>query len=168
MAANVSAAMQAALAATITQPGWLLEVGANRYCSRRDINILGRFWARADLEVEALASHGSLSSGARIKLGDPDAAIVTLLLLDQFDGEACELWLFDAAATADDDPLFGFEGVVDAAEYDPENAVVQATLALEQRQPWPYLGAELGMSNAQPPGTQMRMGANIHIVERPR
>lgn len=37
-----SAAMGAAQSATITQPGWLLQVGAdNRWCSRGSLFILG-------------------------------------------------------------------------------------------------------------------------------
>lgn len=169
MPANRSAATAAAQAATGTRPGWLLEVGGvNRWCSRGDLTILGRPWLGADLTIQGLGAGGNLAAGGRVTWTDADDALVTLMVTDQLADASAEVWLYDAAAVADADPMPVFSGVLDAVDYDPERRRVTATLALPIRQPWPFLGPALGMNHAMPAGTVLRVGADTWVVERTR
>lgn len=166
-----SAATAAAQGAIVTRPGWLLELGdgQNRFCSRGDIPLLmGVPWAGADMEIRGLGADGSLATGGTVTWIDADDAIVTLLMTDQIAGAAATLWLFDGAATADADPMFAFEGVIDGVDYDPEARSVSGQLALPTRQPWPHYGPAIGMHHALPAGTVQRVGADTYVVERRR
>lgn len=169
MPATLSAAMTAANANTITQPGWLLEIGGTmRVCSRGDLTIMGALWVGADLSIQGLGAGGNLASGGRVTLGDADNAWITLMLSDELADATARVWYIDGDATADEDPDLRFEGVLDAVEADPERAIVTATLALPTSIPWPYYGPALGMNQMIPEGTVMRIGADSYTVERPR
>lgn len=169
MPASRTAALIAAQAALFTQPGWLLAVGElNRWCSRGDLTILGTPWLGADFSLQGLGAGGNLAAGGQVTWFDPDDALVTLVLADQLADAPARVWLYDAAALDDADPMEVFSGVLDAVDYDPARREITATLSLPIRQPWPHYGPALGMNHAMPAGTQLRVGADTWVVERPR
>ena len=169
---TLTTAADAALAATITRPIALIEIGfapTSRLSTAGDVTWSGYAWSGAQrVVVSGLSSDGSGSQSARVQIGNADLAFGALVLGQGIADRAVRIWTGDAAALADDDLTLAFSGVIASAEVTPA-AVTMALVAQGSRTlfaPRRFIGASAGFSRLIPAGTQIKIGATTYTLER--
>jgi hypothetical protein len=131
MTRAVSAPTAAAASQTITQPGYLLQVGfsfVGRYSSRGDVNWNGLDWLAANLQVGELQEQPNGSTTLTVQVGNTDRAFGALCLNEPPQEKPVSVWAFYEGAIALGDPVQIFGGVIE--DCDISEAAV--TLRLSQ------------------------------------
>lgn len=169
---TLSTAADAALAATITRPIALIEIGfapTSRLSTAGDVVWAGQPWSGAQrVAVTGLSADGSGSQSARLVIGNADLAFGALVLGQGVADRPVRIWTGDAAALADDDLTLAFDGVIESAEVTPE--FVTMSLAAQGSRtlfaPRRFVGASAGFSRLIHAGTQIKIGSTTYTLER--
>lgn len=168
----ISPATLAATRATVTSPGYLVEIDFSTpvYLSSRGLMVWsGQNWVPWGIGV-ALEFDGANSSlNGTLRLLNTDLAIGALVLGEGIAGKAIQIWSFYGdAALADDDPEPIFSGVGNGAEIDPDSGIV--TISMQQVGgttlycPRTYINAASGHSFVPPTGTIINWNGETFVL----
>ena len=175
----LSGPILAALAAQMTQPGYLVEIGwvgsVVRLSSRGDKNWNSLVWVGVGAAVSGLSWDGTgemrgsiqvLNGGTNTVSGDFTALAVALGVADI----PIKVWIFDGAALAVGDPFLVVDGFGDNCTIDPAKVVFNFTSkrARTQFSPRRYICAEQGFSIIPPEGKRLDWGGQIYVLNRGR
>lgn len=116
---SLTAQMLSAIGATISQPGLFVQLGFTtpvRLCDRatgssRSWNSLT--WTVADITIADYSISGGIVQRCTLNVFDSDNAILALLLNQNAPDLSAKVWYFDSAATATNDPVLIFDGLMD-------------------------------------------------------
>lgn len=120
---TLSSALISQLGLTITQPGYLIELGYSavlRLSTLGDISWGAQVWSAFDARVSGLAQDGKGASSGTLTLGNADGALGALALNDGASDIAANIWAVYAGATASADPVQVFAGVIDGCSIDAD------------------------------------------------
>jgi hypothetical protein len=110
----------AATQLTITQPGWLVELGFAtllRLSSRNDQSWGGYTWTGSRIKrLSGLSADGSGGQSGTLELINTDLAYSALVLGEGAADKTVRVWKFYGDNPASDDPVAVFDGVIDTAE----------------------------------------------------
>lgn len=169
---TLTPAADAALAATITRPIALIEIGfapTSRLSTAGDVTWSGYAWSGAQrVVVSGLSADGAGNQSARIEIGNADLAFGALVLGQGIADRPVKIWTGDAAALADADLTLAFDGVIASAEV-TDASVVMSLAAQGSRtlfSPRRFIGASAGFTRLIPAGTQIKIGATTYTLER--
>lgn len=172
MAISQTPAAAAAVSRVITQPIYLIQIGAGATPSRlttgQAITWRGFSWsAGSSVEVSGLSANGGAAQAGQIKLGNARLDWGALALGDVRDTPV-KIWGGDASAVGENDLRLIFDGVVDAAEVSPQHAVLSlvSSSSATQFSPRRVIGPDIGMTIMLPAGSRVPIGGQIYIVER--
>lgn len=166
---TLTAALQAAHAAPVQRPAWLVEIAFGtpaRLSSYGAVTALGYGWQGYDvrvdgIEVEALAVRGRLS------IGNADDVLGALVLNDGVADRRIRIWGYDAAAVADAD----FELLVDCvgggAEIDHRRVDITLRDAADYTaSPRTFVDAAGGFTHLLAAGTVLKIGGQTITLGR--
>lgn len=130
MGRTLSGPTSTATAQTITQPGYLVQLGFSsvlRYSSRGDEIWNGQNWLANNVQVGTISEtpNGGVSLG--LTIGNTDLAFGAVCLTEQPQDKAVSVWAFYEGAVALADPILIFDGVIDSC--DISQSAVQLTLS---------------------------------------
>lgn len=171
---ELSTGMAAAIAAPVTQPGYLIELLYStpvRLCSRGDLTVLGNDWADypfslSGIDVDAVTP----TQQGRISFGNADLMVSTLVLGPEGISDiTINIWKFYGDAPDDADPLLIFSGVGGEATIDTANFKVDVSLrqAADRVQfaPNDYITVEAGFSLLPPAGKVLTFGKTEYTLQ---
>ena len=167
---TLSAALDAALAQTITQPGHLVRIdfATPLYLSSRgQVVFAGNTFVAADIRVSGIRSDGRGRSGGELTWGNADLAASALLLGEGIADKRVRVWSFDATETGAENILPAFDGVGDSARIG-QPCVVQLTsegssVAFSPRR---FVGPGTGFNHLSAAGRVIRIGGDTLTLER--
>jgi hypothetical protein len=176
MSRSISAPTLAALAAQMTRPGYLIEIGWStpaRLSSRGDLNWNSLVWVGVGAQVQGLAWDGSGEIRGTVSVANggtqtvPGAFTYNALTYGVAD-VPIKVWIYDAAATATGDPVLVFDGVGDTAQVAPDRVVFslvskRAQVLFSPRQ---YITAEAGFRIIPPTGKLIYWGGQKYALNR--
>jgi hypothetical protein len=119
MSRTLSTATATATAQTVTQPGYLLQVGLSflvRYSSRGDVHWNSVDWIAANLRVGELQEKSDGSVALTVSVGNTDLAFGALCLAEAPQEKAVSVWAFYEGAIGASDPIQIFGGVIEECE----------------------------------------------------
>lgn len=173
MSRTLSTGMGSAVDATITTPGYLLEIEFStptRLCTRGDLTVLGNDWTGWGFSLSGFGIDAtSAKQTGTISISNRDNDISTLILEEGISDRAVRIWKFYTDAPSDDDPVLIFDGV--GAQSDIDTASGQIKITLRQARdavqfaPAHYITAEQGFSMLPPAGTIITVGSTSFILE---
>lgn len=170
----LTTAAQAALAAQITRPLWLIEMAlspALRLCSFDTVSWAGAAWSGdAAVQVRIDRVDGSGRQAGTLELGNEAGVFGAILMGQQVNGARVRVWGGDAAALATADPVLMFDGVIAGAEVTVDTAQVRiaAQGARTLLTPRRYVDKAGGFSVLLPAGTRLNIGGEVVVLERRR
>ena len=168
----LSDATQTAAAATVTQPGYLIEMLFDppfRVSSRGAVSALGNDWIPWGVTFSGigLGLQDITQSGAMV-LNNAGTEISALALEQKFDDIAINVWAFYGDATNDDDPALVFAGVGGAFAIGADGKV---TVQLSRRgartlfSPRHYMTPQQGFSFLPAAGTKVNWGNEVFTFQ---
>jgi hypothetical protein len=176
MSRSISSATLTALAAQMTSPGYLLQIGwptPARLSSRGDTSWNSQVWVGTGFVVQGLAWDGSgdmrgvislNNGGTQSVYGDFSYNALTYGAADV----PIQIWIYDKAALATPDPVAVFDGVGDTCQI--EAAKVQIQFAAKRSNvlysPRQYITAEAGFSIVPPDGKVIYWGGQKYVLSR--
>lgn len=172
MAITQTPAAAAAAARAITQPIYLIQIGAGATPSRlttgQAITWRGFSWsAGSSVEVSGISANGGAGQSGQIRLGNARLDWGALVLGDVRDTPV-RVWAGDASAVGDDDLRLVFDGVIDAAEVSDQSAVLTLAPSTTRAQfaPRRVIGPEIGLTVLLPAGSRIPVGGQVYVIER--
>jgi hypothetical protein len=131
MSRTLSGAMTTAVAAPVTLPGYLIEIGfamALRSSTRGSISWNSLSWTPRDVRVANLSTdgNGSRATGTLL-VGNADMSFGTQVLSEGISGRTAKIWKFYGESPALADPVKVFDGVCDQCDF-AESGPVRVTL----------------------------------------
>lgn len=169
---TLSSAAQAALAATITRPIYLIEIAfssTSRLSTAGDVTWNGLDWSGGEFaSVSGLSADGSGRQAGRIAIGNVDLVFGALVLNQGVSDRAVSIWGGDAAALAAGDPVLVFSGVIQSAEVSV-NQVVLTLGANGSRSafcPRRRIDSSSGFNHLSPAGKVIQLGTTKFTLER--
>ena len=114
---SLSSPTLTAVAHSITEPRWFLEIGFStvvRLSTNGDMSWNSLSWADGAFTVSGLSWDNSISQSVTVNFEDADNAIAAFVLNEEIADRSLKLWVFDAKATGTADPLLVFDGVCSA------------------------------------------------------
>lgn len=169
---TLSAAAEAAMAARVTKPLYLVEIDfdpVSRFSTFGDVAWNGLDWSGArSVEVSGLSQSGNGIQSGTVTLGNVDLLIGALVLTQGVASRGVRIWGGDVAALAVGDPVMVFDGVISTPEVDMQR--VTLTLTTEgvrtRMSPRRFIGPSAGFSSLIPAGTQIKFGTTVYTLER--
>lgn len=166
---TLSAALQAAHAAPVQRPAWLVEVAFApplRLCSYGPVTAFGHLFAAGDVDVSRLLVDGA-AVGGELSFGAADDVVAALVLGAGVVDRRIRVWGFDAAAVGDAD----FVLLADAVGGACRGNARRVTVALRAAQaftasPRTTVGAAAGFTHLLPAGAVIRVGTQTITLER--
>ena len=170
---TLSAALLAELGATVTRPGYLIDIAFSvplRLSTIGDVIFDGASYVAADATVSGVAWDAGGGQRGRLVLGNADLAIGTLVLDEGIADRGIVITAVYAGALAVADAVVVFDGVGDTASIDPGSGKVSIELAQQGRRttycPRRTISAATGFRHLQPAGTRIAFGGEIYTLER--
>jgi hypothetical protein len=166
--------MAAALAAPITQPGFLVTIafasGTLHFSSRGMVTINGIDYTGVDMEVTGLGADAKGEQKGSVRIGNTDSAIGAIALNEANADWAVTVQSYDAAAVATGDPVQIFEGTGNGAGGDERWVTIDLTSGKTSTQlvPSEYITAEQGFSFLPPAGMRIVAGNEIYTLQPSR
>lgn len=115
MTRSLSSPTTSASAATVTRPGYLVQIGFDDLVflsSRGTVDVLGNEWTGWDVRISGLAhDSGNPAGGGTMTLGDADQSMSTLVLAQGLSGRDVTIWRYFAEAIDEADPVMVFDGL---------------------------------------------------------
>lgn len=169
---TLSAALLTQLGLTVTQPGYLVQLGYTptplRYSTLGDISWNAQTWIGNDVKVSGLSTDGKGSSSAGLRIGNTDLAIGTIALAQGANDIAVDIWAVYAGATATGDPVQVFSGVLNGADIDA--AAATFTLSAQSNStlssPRKFINQLNGFSQLKSAGSTLRWGTEAFPLVR--
>lgn len=166
---TLTAALQAALAGPITRPIVFYEIRYSTtlyWCSRSTTLWNGINWTSAGITPGPIAQRGDGTLETSATIADDNTTLATLVLSEGASGQIVKIWLSDADALADADPVLFFEGVLDGARLSGDGTVVLTMRTLsEGRDYTPRQVFGPPVFNYLPtPGAQIQWGDETYII----
>jgi len=176
MSRSISAPTLAALAAQMTRPGYLIEIGwvtPSRLSSRGDTNWNSLVWVGVGAAVQGLAWDGSGEMRGSINVANggtqtvPGAFTYNALTYGVAD-VPIKVWIYDAAALAVGDPVLVFDGVGDTCQITPDRVTFQFISKKSQVlfSPRQYITKDAGFSIIPPTGKVIYWGGQKYVLNR--
>jgi len=170
---TLSAALLAALASTVTKPGFLVKIGFATpiyLSSRGAVTYDGHTYTAADIELTGLGADPKGDQRGTLRIGNTDLAIGVIILNEQNADWDITVYVFDAAATATADIVEIFNGTGNGAALDERWASIDLTSGSTSTQflPAEYITAEQGFSFLPPAGMRIATPAGIYTLEPSR
>jgi len=171
MARTVSGAMSTAQASRLTQPGYLAQIDwpvVVRLCTRGTASYFSQTWVGGALKVKNVQWAPSGVQKASIQLLNSNGAYGIVVLGNGVADTRIRLWAFDAAATADADPVLVFDGVGDDASINQETVAIDL---VTQRSgvlfsPRSYITQDAGFSITPQEGRSITWGGQRYAFSR--
>ena len=169
MSRTLSTATTAALAFTVTRPGYLVEInGALRYSSFGAVTWNSLSWGDNDVRVRLSRADGTASSDVTVTLGNGGQALTAILLSANYTGTALKVWKAYRGALAVADPVLVFDGVVSDSQITPEWATLTGT---SERMEWSAcprlrINKATGFNALLPAGTRLTIGTQTLVIDR--
>lgn len=164
MPRDLSGSLPADIAAPITRPGYLVEIGFAdplRLSSRGDQSYDGLVWTGGRLGKLAITE-----AGGSLELMNTDLLAGALVMGEGVADRAVRVWAFYGDDPADVAALF--DGVADGAEIGADR--VRLTLAAQNARtlfsPRRFVGPSAGFSRLTQAGTRLAWGGQTIILER--
>jgi hypothetical protein len=174
MPQTVTAAQIAAGQATITKPGFFVQLDLAsqiRACSRDDTTWNGNVWPAANVNVSDVGTQPDGSQRCTVTMGNTDLSLGAIALGDaQLQGRRAQVWSFlkPAGSLAAADPVQIFDGVVDSAVVDTAavtfslvTLLVSATYLPRRR-----ITPASGFNRLLPAGRVIQIGSQRFRLER--
>lgn len=168
---TLSAALQAAHAAAVQRPAWLVELSLAsvvRLSSYETVSWNGQTWTAADVNVASLRV-GALRISGTLVFGNADDLFGAIALTESFTDKRVRIWGYDAGATGASDPVLVGDGV--GAGADISETVVRVNLrdAAEYRMgPRAIVAPAYGFNTLIPAGRSITINGQTYVLERGR
>jgi len=110
---SLSSPTLTAIAQTITEPRWFLQIDFStvlRLCTNGSTSWNSQTWSDGAFTVSGLSWDSSITQNITLNFEDSDLAIAALVLGEDIADRAIKVWVFDAEATANADPVLVFDG----------------------------------------------------------
>lgn len=169
---TLSSAAQAALAATVTRPIYLIEIAfspVSRLSTAGDVTWNSLSWSGGErVAVSGLSADGSGRQSGRVVIGNADLVFGALVLNNGVADRAVTIWSGDAAALATGDLEMVFSGVIGSAETSIEQVVLNLTSQGSRATVCPRrrIDASSGFNHLTPAGKQLRLGNITYTLQR--
>lgn len=170
MSRTLTAAQIAATSATVTTPGYLVELGYSavlRLSTRGDQSWDGYTWIGGRLgKVSGLTSTGGGDQRGKIELINSDLAYSALVLNEGAADIRCRVWAFSGDNPADASLLL--DGVTDGADIAPDKVALNVVGESMRTAMFPrrFIGKSTGFNHLRPSGTKITWGGQTYIFER--
>lgn len=170
MSRTLTPAQQASVAATVTTPGYLVELGYSttlRLSSRGDQSWDGYTWTGGRLgKVSGLTSTGGGDQRGRIELVNSDLAYSALVLNEGAADIRCRVWVFYGDNPADASLVL--DGVTDGADIAPDKVGLSVVGESMRTASFPrrIIGPSTGFNHLRPSGTRITWGGQTYVLER--
>lgn len=165
---TLTVTMESSVNSTVTKPGYLIEIGFSttlRFSTLGDVTWAGNAFSGA----RSISVRGLTDAAGTIEFGNADDGLTALLLNEGVADKSVRVWVADANALGDDDPVLIFDGVGDEVTVSTEKATV--TLAAPSSQvlmsPRRFVGPSSGFNYLTPAGTTVKIGNTTLTLERP-
>jgi len=185
MSRSISSPTLAAIAAQMTQPGYLIEIQFPppppatptwfRMSSRGDTNWNSLVWPGYGAEVRNLSWDGSgeMRGTVTVNTGGTNTAADTatsLALNYGFADIPIKIWIYDKAALATGDPVLVLDGRGDTCQIGADKVVFNFTSkgARVQFSPRQYITKEAGFTFLPPDGKTIYWGGQRYVLRRAR
>jgi hypothetical protein len=173
MARSLSTPTKNAIAAQLTQPGYLVHIGwaaPVRLSSRGDMTWNGNVYIAAGVMVSGLDWSGSAEQTGSILLNNAENLYSATALNEGVADVPIDVWLYDGAATATSDPVQLFAGVGDSCSILPQSVTIKVTSTRTRSQfsPRAYITQDNGFSIVPPEGRIISWGGTPYRFERSR
>lgn len=170
---TLTSATADAVAGALTQPGYLVQIDWSvpvYLCSRDDTEWAGRLWVGAPLEVRGLTWTGAAEQKGVVAIGNADGSVGIVALREGAADVRIQIWIFDAAALADDDPVPVFDGSGDACEIERKEVRINITSRRSRAlfAPRTYITAANGFSIIPTEGRTLPWGGERYVFKRAR
>ncbi len=172
MTRAVSAATDAKLGQSATEPGFFIELGFTsatvRHSSRETTAWNGFTWNTAAVKVSGIEGSGQRAS---LEYFDSDAAMRTLVLGEGINDRRVRIWKFYVGALSAADPALIFEGVGDGSTIRQGRVTIGLSRAGSRTLMTPRLriGTGTGFNHLPPEGTLINWGRGQTLrLERSR
>ena len=171
---SLSAPLLAALAATITRPGFLVVIafasGTLTLSSRGTVTIGATTYTAADMDIAGLGADAKGEQRGTLRLGNTDGAIGVIVLNEANADWAVWVYVYDAAAILAGDVVEIFAGAGNGAVLDERWVTIELTSERTSTQfiPAQYLTQEQGFSFLPPAGMRIVTPAGIYTLEPSR
>lgn len=167
MSRTLTTAMGDAVAATVTRPGHLIEIGFStpiRYSTIGDVEWIGNTW----IGNRSVELRGISDAGGTMTFGNIDDAFAALVLGSGVAGLTVRVWSADATALATADPVLIFDGEADEAEVDIERVTIRLASqgADTLYSPRRFIGPSAGFNQLVPAGAILSVGTQKITLER--
>jgi len=176
MSRSISSATLTALAAQMTRPGYLVEIGwstPSRLSSRGDTNWNSLVWIGVGVGVNNLSWDGTGEIRGNLSINNggtqtvPGAFTYNTLTYGAAD-VPIKIWIYDAAAIATSDPVLVFDGVGDTCQVRPEKVVIsfiskRSAVLFSPRQ---YITKDSGFSIIPASGKTIYWGGQRYVLNR--
>ena len=166
---TLTAALQAALAGPITKPITFYEIGFSTmlyWCSRSTTLWNGIYWSSIGAAPSRIVQRGDGTLETSLAISDPGASVSTLVLSEGASGQTAKIWIGDADALADADPVLFFDGVLDGAQISGDGVVTLTMRTLAEGKDYtPRQVFGPPVFNYLPvPGAQIQWGTETYII----
>lgn len=169
MTRALSGAMASALAADVTQPGYLVSIAFATpvyLSSRGDVTWNGRVWIAFPVRVSNVEFDGRGRQTARIELGNLDNTMGALVMRDGTNNRAIEVFVCYASALGESDPVQVFRGFGNGSTVTPARVTVDAESGARSKVPRRYVTRETGFNFITPAGTVISWGGELYTLRR--
>lgn len=172
MTRALTTATKNAAGATITAPGFLIELRLSttyRFATRGDVVWNSITWAKQNLQIGEIVDQPDGSSKMRASVGNTDLAFGAVVLAEsQIQGAGVSVWFHYDSALALADPVKLFEGVVNQATVDHSAVSFEFTTSYDTASYLPRrrITREAGFNRLLPAGRVLQIGAMKFRLER--
>lgn len=168
---TLSAALQAAHAAPVQRPAWLVELSLSapvRLSSYGTIGWDGQTWTAADVSVSGLRV-GALEVTGALVFGNADDTFGAMVLNEGMTDKRVRIWGYDAAATGAADPVLVCDAVGAGAEISESRVRVGLRDACEYMvAPRAVVSPAYGFNVFIPAGRTLTINGMSYTLERGR
>ncbi len=171
MPRTVSVASAAAMAAQQTLPGYFVSIGwapPVYLTTRGDTTWNSIAWEGAALTVSGLEWLTGAEQRGSLVLGNTDGRFARRALEEGAADIAIRIWVFDAAATATDDPVAVFDGSGDVCDVTERSVTISLTSRRSRSlfSPRTYITRDNGFSIVPPTGKTIVWANEKYVFKR--
>jgi hypothetical protein len=174
MSRTLTSATTNALASQLTLPGYLVRISwissVVRLTSRDTITWNGNAYTGFGVVPKGLEWRGSAEQGGTLRLDNSSGAYSVLALSEGVADVPITVWIYDAAATANADPVCVFDGVGDSCQIMPDAITIKVTSKRSRAlfAPRSYITQDNGFSIVPPEGKTIEWGGQRYTFTRQR
>jgi hypothetical protein len=167
---SLTSAQQAAVSATVTTPGYLVEIAFStvlRLSSRGDQTWGGYTWTGGRLgKTSGLTADARGEQRGRVELINSDLAYSALVLSEGVSDRRCRIWQFYGDNPAD--ATLVLDGVVDDADIAPDRVTLSIVGESLRTAMFPrrIIGPGTGFNHLRPSGTKITWGGQTYVLTR--